>query len=112
SLHLLLLAAHAVQAVDVLADALLILAERVDIRFRAADLGVGPGDLALQRDDLLQLTPAGVGQSLVLEIAGQDVWRQILDRYRAVVHPLFVDRELLLRGGRQLDLETVRAGRG
>src|SRR3989442_16037465 len=72
ALHLLLLAADLVEAVDILAHPLLVANERVDVGLDAPDFTIGRRHLALQVYDLFQLLARRVAQSLVADVRRQE----------------------------------------
>ena len=74
---MILLAADAIQALDVAAQAGLILGEAGDFGFGLADGGVVGGNLTLLLGDLVELTARVFVQGFVLDVDGEDVGRQV-----------------------------------
>lgn len=109
-LHLLLLAAHAVQARDVLPDALLVALHRGKLRLDTVDFSVGIGDAPLAFDDIGQLFARGIAQIFVLHVSDKYIRSQIRDGKRGFVNALFSDRKFFGSPGRELHFETIRRG--
>ena len=109
TLHLLLLAAHAVEAGDILANPILIVDEVADIGVRAAALGVCRGDLILQGRDLLQLLARRVAQGLVADVNHQNIRRHTGDGDCVVVDALLRHGKLLRRAGGEFHFEAAYA---
>ena len=109
-LNLLLLAADAVRAFDVPADAVFIGRQVPDLLLRVIGRALRFGDLPFLVGDTLQLVARRGVQVPVANVDQQCVRRQIRDGICLVVKAFFRDGDLPRGARSELDFKTVRGG--
>ena len=109
-LHQRFLPGYVAQAVDVLAEALLIAGEIALVGLRGLHLRLIRGNLALLGDDAIKLGAARGAQRTILRHAHQEVRRCVADAGGLIVDALFADYECLNCFATDGDFEALRGG--